>query len=282
MIVGLQTIGDSIIQSDFPTSADNKFYYVELKKGIFDELYISQDGDITDTSKKDWVFSTYLKAIFQNHLEAGNVGLSGLQIDRWKIRRRNLDTIKFKELDIIGMGTDANFYYLDTSPRADVMYEYEVIPMSGDIEGNAHTVQIKISFDYWWLTDTNNDETYPFFANIEVSDINSNIQRHVYDGFDEFPTIVYGKQKYQNGTITAILLDAFVETNKNYRDKVISFLNNRKRKYMKNPYGDIWVVDTYVSKRKTFEGFVFNMEQQQTSDISSVTFEWQEVAKYEE
>ena len=274
MIVGLNNIGDSLMKSSFPTSSTNIFYYVELKNGLFDELYIAKDNNIADTSKSNWTLSTYLKATFLNNLEAGNVELGGLIINKWKIRRRKLDSINFKQLNIVDMGTDENFYYIDTSPRSDIMYEYEIIPMSGDIEGSAHTVQIKISFDYWWISDIDTEETYPFFANLEVGDINNNIKRFVYEGFDEFPTISYGKQKYQSGTITALLLDNFLETNKNYRDKVEAFLNNRKRKYLKNPNGDIWVIDTYTTKRTPYTQVI--------EDISSISFEWQEVAKYEE
>jgi hypothetical protein len=126
-------------------------------------------------------------------------------------------------------------------------------------------------FDYWWLTDEN--ESYPFFANLEVSDINNNMQRYVYEGFNEFPTISYGVGKYQSGTITAILMDNFLTVNTSvaYRDSVMKFINNKKPKYMKNPDGDIWMVDTRVSKYKIFTETVQN--------LSQVTFDWTEIAK---
>ena len=141
--------------------------------------------------------------------------------------------------------------------------------MSGDIEGLPHSVQIKVTFDYWWISD--GDEAYPLFANLELSDIDTNIKRHVYEGFDEFPSVAYGKQKYQSGTITTILLDNFLQTNKNYRDKVETFINNKKKKYLKNPQGDIWIVDTHTPRRKIFT----NVRQ----DLSSVTFDWMEIEK---
>lgn len=272
MIIGLDTIGSFPVQSHLPTSLDNKVYLVELKNIIADEIYISKTGDITDASKKDWVLDTFLNAKFLGDLEAGNVGLGNLPIDRWKIRRRNIDTTSFKELNIVPMGTDENFYYLDTSPRANVIYEYEVIPMSGDIEGTPHTIQILVEFDYWWLADINTEECYPFFANLEVSEIKNNIQRSLYEGFDEFPTVVYGNQKYKSGTITAILIDAFLQTSRNYRDKVEAFINNKKNKYLKSPYGDIWVVDTHTSRRKPYTGLV--------EDVSIISFDWIEVDKY--
>ena len=267
MLIGYDSIGDMLVQSKLPTSISNQFYLIEASNAVYDEIYIDENGDIADTAKQDWRITTYLKATFQNNLEAGNVSLGGLTINKWKVRRRRIDATSFKTLNIVDVGIDNNFYYLDTSPRTSIIYEYEVIPMSGDIEGIPHTVQIKCEFDYWWLSD--DVESYPFFANLELSEINTNVQRYVYDGFNQFPTISYGNQKYQSGTITAILLDSFLETSKTYRDNVENFINNGKRKYLRSPYGDLWIVDTHSSKRKIFTDII--------QDLSTITFDWQEI-----
>jgi len=273
MIIGLDTIGNFPVQSKLATSNKNNVYQVEFKNVISDELYISQSGDIKNTNKFDWQIDTFLKATFQNNLEAGNVTLGGLPIDRWKIRRRKIDDINFKDLAIVPMSSDENFYYLDTSPQTDVIYEYEVIPMSGDIEGVAHVIQIKISFEYWWLSDE--EEAYPFFANLQVSDITTNRQRNEYLGFNKYPIVSYGNAKYQSGTITALLVDSFWETNINYRKKVEDFINNGKPKYLKSPYGDIWRVDTHTCRRTPMIGVLLgNMD-----DISTISFDWVEVAE---
>lgn len=247
--------------------------YIELKNCIASELNIRKDTqNINLTPTKDvWQIDTYLLGKFQSNLEAGNVGLGGLPITDFRIKRRRIDSTRFIELGIIPKGTDDNFYYLDTTPRAGVVYEYEVSPMSNDIEGDTFSVQIGVKFDYWWLSNVDDGESYPFFANLEVSDINMNTQRHIYEGFNEFPTIAYGNQKYQSGTISAILLDSFLETSYNYRDKVEKFINNRKPKYLKSSQGDIWIVDTHSSRRKPFIELAEN--------ISSVTFDWTEINK---
>ena len=68
-----------------------------------------------------------------------------------------------------------------------------------------------------------------------------------------------------------LLYRDFLQTNKNYRDKVETFINNKKKKYLKNPQGDIWIVDTHTPRRKIFT----NVRQ----DLSSVTFDWMEIEK---
>ena len=110
-------------------------------------------------------------------------------------------------------------YYLDYTGKSQVTYEYEVSPMSGDIEGEAFTATIKCILDYWWISD--DTDIFPLFINLEVSGIDTNIQRHKYDTFDRFPKISYGNQKYQSGTITVMLLDTNLNYSKEYRDRFI-------------------------------------------------------------
>lgn len=279
MIIGLDTIGDFMVQSKLPTSSTNQIYAVEAKNIIFDEIYIDKNGNITSTDKIDWQIETYLKAKFENDLEAGNIGLGGLTIDGWKIRRRRIDSTRFLDLATVSIGQDGNFYYLDTTPRTDITYEYDVIPMSGNIAGMAHIIQIKVFFDIWWLSDPETGESYPLFVNLELSEINTNIQRHVYEGFDEFPRVVYGKQKYDSGTITIMLLDEFLETNKNYREKFKLFIDNQREKCLRNPHGDVWMIDTFSTRRTIHQNLYRGSEPQ---DISTFTFDWMEIRKLDE
>ncbi len=272
VIIGLDTFGIFSYENLSPTSTTNYFTSAKLMNCIVDELYISKNGTIIDSSLKDWAIDTYLKAQFKNDLEAGNVSLGGLTIDQWKIRRRKVDSIKYQELSVVPTGNDENFYFLDTTPQSSVIYEYEISPMSGDIQGTAQTVQIQVDFEYWWLSDS--EEAYPLFLNLQVSDIATNVQRHVYEGFNEYPIVSYGTQKYQSGTITTIVADVYLEMKKAYRDKVEDFINNKKPKYLKSPKGDIWKIDTHTSKRSPY----INLKE----DVSTITFDWMETGKIDD
>lgn len=243
--------------------------YVEITNCKCNGIHIRQNTSNIDLTPnfKEWQFDTILLAKFNNNLEAGNVGLGGLTIDRWKIRRRRINSTTFVNLDVIQFNEAGGFQYIDRTPVCNVIYEYEVIPMSGDIEGQPHTVQIECQFDCWWITDGN--ESYPLWANLEVSDIPTNIQRYVYEGFGRYPTISYGASKYQSGTITAILLDIDGKSNHNYQTQVENFINNRKPKWLRTAQGDIWYVDTAMSKRKINIEFA--------DDVSTLTFDWVEI-----
>lgn len=243
--------------------------HLEVKNCKCNGVHIRQrtsDIDLTP-SRKEWHFDSILLAKFNNDLEAGNVGLGGLTIDQWKVRRRRINSTNYINLDIIESDESGNFQYIDRTPTCEVLYEYEVIPMSGDIEGQPHTIQIECKFDYWWLTD--GIESYPFFANLEVSDIPTNIQRYVYEGFDVYPTISYGNLKYKSGTITAILLDINLATNHNYHIQVENFINNRKPKYLRNANGDNWLVDTSMSRRQIYT--------QLHENVSALTFDFTQI-----
>lgn len=250
--------------------------YIELKNCIIDELHVRKNtNNVNLAPTKDvWQIDTYIIASFLGDLNAGNVGLSGLPITNFKIRRKIVGSTNLVTLDTIPR-VDGDACYLDHSARSGILYEYEVVPLSNSIEGMAYSIQIKCEFDYWWLSNVDDGETYPFMANLEVSDIATNKQRHLYDGFDEFPTISYGNQRYQSGSITAILLDTLFETSYDYRTKVERFINNEKPKYLKSPESDIWIVDTHTSRRRP----LINISQQ---NVSYLTFDYTEIAKIEE
>lgn len=152
---------------------------VKIKNCICDELHIREATSSIDLSsmKKDWQIDTFLLAKFQNDLEAGNVGLGGLVVDNWKIRRRRLDSTSFVNLGTQSTGVDGNFTYIDHQTRNGITYEYEVILMSGDIEGQPKTIQVACELEYYWISDEN--ESYPLFVEFKPSQIQTNIQRNM-------------------------------------------------------------------------------------------------------
>lgn len=245
--------------------------YIELKNCIIDELHVRKNtNNVNLAPTKDvWQIDTYIIASFLGNLNAGNVGLSGLPITNFRIKRRRIDDTNSVTLDTIPR-VDGDAHYLDHSARSGISYEYEVIPMSNSIEGLAYSIQVKCEFDYWWLSNIDDGETYPFMANLEVGDIATNTQRYVYSGFNEFPTIAYGEEQYQSGSITAILLDTLFETSFDYRTKVERFINNKKPKYLKSSEGDLWIVDTHTSRRQP-------QPELSQKNISYLTFEYTEI-----
>jgi hypothetical protein len=261
LILGFDVVGNVPFKSPLPISDSNQFYIVELQKVIVDEISIKKSGLTTDTTHQEWDLSTILIAKFLNNLEAGNIGMNGLEITGWKIRRRRVDNTSIQELTTIE--NQGDLYYIDYTPSATITYEYEVVPMSGDIEGQPTTVTIKSEFERWFLTD--NIETYSFYVNLDISDLPRNIQRYIYEGFNQYPIVSYGTLQYDSGTISALLMNDNLE----YRKKVLDFINNRKPKYLKNPSGDIWYVDTYDSKRRIMTDTI--------EQWSTISFDWIEI-----
>jgi len=252
--------------------------YLEIKNCILDEINVreSTSGIDLTSAKKEWQIDTFLLCKFLSNTEGGNVSLGGLTIDGWKIRKRRIDSTSIQELATIALGTDEDFSYLDPTVKPNVIYEYQVSPMSADIEGQPVTAQISVDFDYWWLSDATGttNESYPFFAGInaglQVSDILVNKQRYVYDDtFNKYPIVSYGNQQYISGSITAALLDSFMEVSISYRKNVVDFINNGLPKILKNPDGDLWKVDTNSSS--------YNMLQGLSDPLSSITFSFMEI-----
>jgi len=245
---------------------------IEIKNCVCDEIHIREatTGINLSPIKKDWQLDTFLLAQFKNDLEAGNIGLGGLTIDNWKIKRRKIDSTSFVTLGTQSTGIDGNFSYLDYINRSGIIYEYEVIPMSGDIEGQANTIQVQYELEYWWIGDE--IESYPLFLNFEPSDIQTNIQRSIYEGFDQFPTVSYGNLKYRSGSITAVLMDVNLNVTYNYRNNFEAFINNQKKKHLKSRHGDLMIVDTFSSSQKFIKNVI-------PSNIAYVTFNYNEIEK---
>lgn len=261
----------------------NNISYIEIKNCICDEVSIRESTSNIDltNSKQSWQIDTILLAQFLSNLEAGNVSLGGLTIDKWKIKKRRVDSTNIQGLATLTLGVNENFSYIDTAIKPQILYEYQVLPMSGDIEGQPVTIQTSISFDYWWLSDATGttNESYPFFAGInaglQVSDISVNKQRFVYDDtFNKYPIVSYGEQEYKSGTITAALIDIFMEVSVGYRNSVLKFINNGLPKILRNPDGDIWKVDTYTC--------AYNRLQELKEPVSTISFSFMEVGKVDE
>jgi hypothetical protein len=255
----------------------NNINYLEVKNCIVSELHLRENTsniDLTPNSKT-WQYDTFLLAKFLGDLECGNISLGGLPITNFKIIKRRVDSTVFQDLGTIPFDSEnESFQFIDTSVRPKISYEYRVLPMSNDITGQPILVQITVDFDYWWLSDATGttNESYPFFANLEVSDIQVNKQRYVYDNtFNEFPVVSYGNQQYQSATINAYLLDAFMDVSVAYRNAVIKFISNGKPKYLKNNLGDLWKVDTFINSYKMLTSLV--------EPVSTISFSFIEIEK---
>jgi hypothetical protein len=242
-----------------------------IKNCTCEEIHIREAVTGIDLTpiKKDWELDTFLLSKFQNDLEAGNVGLGGLVVDNWKIRRRKIDSTSYINLGTKPSDETGDFSFIDHTTRSGVTYEYEVIPMSGDIEGQPKTIQVTSELECWWISDET--ESYPLFLNFAPSDIQTNIQRNIYEGFDQFPVVSYGNLKYRSGTITAIIMDVNLTTSYNYRTNFEAFINNRKQKYLKSRHGDFMIVDTFSSSQAL-------LDQVNENNISSVSFSYNEIA----
>lgn len=257
--------------------------YIQISNCVVNECHIRENTSNIDLTPnfKIWQLDTFLLAKFLGNLESGNISLGGLTITGWKVRKRRIDSISITELATLELGDTEDFQYTDTAVRPNITYEWQVSPMSSDIEGQPITIQQTVNFDYWWLSDATGttNESYPFFAGIDsslqVSDIVINKQRFVYENtFNSYPVVSYGNQQYISGTITAALLDAFCEISVNYRKLVVDFINNGKPKYLKNNLGDIWLVDTHSSSYKLYTEL--------QEPVSSITFNFMEIGKVDE
>lgn len=109
-----------------------------------------------------------------------------------------------------------------------------------------------------YTVDTNN--IWKFEFNLESGNLKDTIRRQVHNTYSRFPKVMYGKQRYKEGSISCLIGD-ISSTNCDYHDSVEmmdrwdEFVNNGEIKLLKAPKGIIYPVDIYDSSYNIMDGY---------------------------
>lgn len=137
-----------------PTGLRN-INYVELKNGIYDDLYITKATDfaLNGECPKEWDFDTVLWAAFHNTTNAGNVDWN-LETTSHIVLKSRTDgrfkwkTIAVKEIHSIG---DFTMNYPDYSVASGQSVEYAVVPVLYGSEGIYSSTKTASGFEKMFL-----------------------------------------------------------------------------------------------------------------------------------
>lgn len=238
---------------DFTPTAVKNIRSVLLQNGIYDELYISRDtsGPYTTDIPGTWDFDTILHARFQGNLHAGNVEYSIGEISHIRIKRRergSFDWVTLFEIPIADFD-DFRFQLYDRYNRAKTEYEYALVPVTNNVEGNLNINHVYSDFDGVYLTEK--DRTFNTALSVEVS-VQKNHPSEVVGTLGRvYPYIVgNSRNNYYSGTVTATFIeynpaagDWNVGTGWKYRRALMAFLENSRPKILKLHDGRMWLVN---------------------------------------
>lgn len=153
-ICGSNFVGGELACAITPTGIEN-INYVELKNGIYDDLYITKEIDFKLTNKcpEEWDFDTVLWAKFNGNTSAGNVDWT-LETTSHIVLKSRTDgrfewkTIAVKEIHSI---KDFTINYPDYFVASGQPVEYAIVPVLYGCEGIYTSTKVTSKFSKMFL-----------------------------------------------------------------------------------------------------------------------------------
>ena len=226
--------------------------YIQLTNGIYDEFYLTSDGDqtYTTTIPSEWDYDTLLHAYFNGDLLAGNVSFILSQITSIVIKKQvsgsnNWVNIMQKPITSIN---DFNFIEFDKYVRSGVSYDYALVPVLNNTEGSLNIQSITPEFEGIFIVEK--DITYHAVANIRMTSAKNRPSAIVNTIDSPYPFVVTnGENNYYTGSTAAM----FVRTDKDmydwqfydswqYREDLMDFLCNGEPKVLKHFDGRMYLI----------------------------------------
>lgn len=230
------------------------YYSLEVSEGVIDQVYADENlnVDVSSSKPNDFTYTTIINAKFRNNLEGGSIENSGLQVEKILFQKRKSDELTWIDIGEINYEPNSKDFYemLDKYVANDFEYEYSLVPITGNVKGlRVISEPIRVSFDGYYLTDK--DYNYKLIYNAELGSIDHVIPTSVFEPFgSKYPIVTYGTLDYRQGSLSALFLtDASVINNKIQiynekieRQKLMTFLKNRKPKMFRGANGELMLI----------------------------------------
>lgn len=235
-----------------PSSVDN-ITNVKLTNSIFDHFNVTKNTStaVSTSIPTEWDYDTIMNASFNNNIDAGNVNYLINQISSIKIKRRKQGDFDWLTLATIPINKveDLSFIFNDLLNQDNVTYEYALVPIIGEIEGQYLINSIMSQFNGVFIG--NAETIYKFLYEVKYSSNQRNQQVGVFQVLgQQYPIVVAnGALSYESGNVTATILnDDFEKTGiidraeiVKQKDALKNFLTDKKPKILKDWNGNIWL-----------------------------------------
>jgi len=250
--VGYNFFSDVNALDSAPSSVDN-ITSTQLSNAIFDHFNVTKNTDtpFSTTIPANWDYDTIFDADFAGNLNAGNVDFLIDQISAIKIKRRVQGTFNWLTLKTIPVNDveDLTFVFNDFLNAYGVTYEYALVPVLNDIEGNYIINSVFSQFNGVFIGDA--EQTFKFLYDVEYGTNARNQQVGTFQPLGkQYPIIVAnGLLSYESGSVSATILNDDYE-NTGVIDPVAivqkktiikNYLTNKKAKLLKDFNGNVWL-----------------------------------------
>lgn len=251
IFLGYNFLQDRYCWQPVPTNLVN-IEDVILKNGIYDHFNITKDVDFPyiTTYPGAWDLSTQMDADFNGNINAGNIDYVVSQISSIKVKRRKKGQFDWYTLYNVPV-TDPNnidFVKYDYLAQNDTEYEYAIVPVIGNVEGEYSMNSIQSEFYGIFVTD--GQSSYKFKEGASYS---SNERVHITTTYEpygsKYPIVVSnGNLSYDKGTAggSIIMFTADEQLDRKATvqrlQAIKDFLATPSAKILKDFNGNIWLV----------------------------------------
>lgn len=279
IFLGYNFLQDSYSWQPVPTNLVN-IEDITLRNGIYDHFNITKDVDfpyITDIPQA-WDLQTQLDADFNGNINAGNIDYVVSSISSIRVKRRKKGTFDWYTLFDVPVTDvkDIDFVRYDYLAQNNVEYEYAVVPIIGNVEGEYSMNSIKSEFYGIFITDGN--VSYKFKENASYSNNERVHLTATYEPYgSKYPVVISnGQLSYDRGSVggTIIVLKSDEQLDRDATvqrlNAIKTFLITPSAKILKDFNGNIWLVTLSDNLSLTYYSEV-------GMGFARVDFNWSEV-----
>lgn len=279
IFLGYDFLRDKYCWQPTPTDFTN-INNIRIENGIYDHMNITKDVDFDYTTELpgQWNLQTQFDADFNGTITAGNVDYILAQISSIKVKRRVKGTFDWMTLFTVPINkvSDVDFVRYDYIAKNNETYEYAIVPVIGNTEGEYSINSIKSEFYGIFITD--NKSSYKFLEGASYSGNERSNQTGIFEPYgSKYPVVIKnGALSYDKGTLTGtvITFDANQELDREgtiERLKAIeNFLTEPAGKILKDFNGNIWLVSITDNIPVTYYSEV-------GMGFAQVSFNWNEI-----
>lgn len=279
IFLGYDFLRDKYCWQPTPTDFTN-INNIRIENGIYDHMNITKDVDFDYTTELPgkWNLQTQFDADFNGTITAGNVDYILAQISSIKVKRRVKGTFDWITLFTIPISkvSDVDFVRYDYIAKNNETYEYAIVPVMGNTEGEYSINSIKSEFYGIFITD--NKSSYKFLEGASYSGNERSNQTGIFEPYgSKYPVVIKnGALSYDKGTLTGTVIT--FDTNQELdregtieRLKAIeNFLTEPTGKILKDFNGNIWLVSITDNIPVTYYSEV-------GMGFAQVSFNWNEI-----
>ena len=279
IFLGYDFLRDRYCWQPTPTDFTN-INNIRIKNGIYDRLNVTKDVsfDYTTELPGEWNLQTQLDANFNGTITAGNIDYVLAQISSIKVKRRVKGTFDWITLFTVPINqvSDVDFVKYDYIAKNNETYEYAIVPVIGNTEGEYSINSIKSEFYGIFITD--NKLSYKFLEGASYSGNERSNQTGIYEPYgSKYPVVIKnGALSYDKGTVagTVITFNANQELDREGTIKrlkaIENFLTEPTGKVLKDFNGNIWLVSITDNIPVTYYSEV-------GMGFAQVSFNWNEI-----